>query len=139
MDARRHPPPRWIAPARLGCALLFLGSGTLHFTRPGPFEHIVPEALPNPELLVAISGVAELAGGVGLLVPQLRRPAAIGLVALLVAVFPANANMALNAEELAPGIPQWLLWARLPLQPLLMWLVLRVSRPEDTYGREPAH
>ena len=128
MDDLRQQLPRWIAPARVGCALLFLGSGTLHFTRPRPFVRIVPEALPNPELLVAISGVAELAGGAGLLIPQLRRPAAFGLVALLVGVFPANVNMALNAEELAPGMSPWLLWARLPLQGLLIWLVLRVSR-----------
>lgn len=128
MDDPRQPTPRWIAPARAACALLFLTSGTLHFLRPKPFTSIVPDALPNPELLVAISGVAELAGGAALLTPQLRRPAAFGLVALLVAVFPANVNMALNPDELAPGIPPWLLWARLPLQPLLIWLVLRVSR-----------
>lgn len=128
VDTTRTSTPRWIAPARTACALLFLGSGTLHFTHPRPFARIVPDALPNPELLVAISGVAELAGGAALLTPQLRRPAALGLAALLVAVFPANVNMALHPDELAPGIPRWLLWARLPLQPLLIWLVLRVSR-----------
>ncbi len=123
----RQPNAWWLSPARIACSLLFLGSGTLHFVRPGPFTAIVPDALPNPELLVALSGVAELAGAVGLLTPPLRRPAAFGLAALLVAVFPANVNMAVNANELAPGIPPWLLWARLPLQPLLIWLVLRVS------------
>ncbi|MCW2922194.1 MAG: hypothetical protein JWL76_2068 [Thermoleophilia bacterium] len=128
MEDVRQSQPSWLAPARIACSLLFLGSGTLHFTRPRPFTRIVPDALPNPELLVALSGVAELAGGAALFVPQLRRPAAFGLAVLLVAVFPANVNMAVNSTELAPGIPPWLLWARLPLQPLLIWLVLRASR-----------
>ncbi len=107
--------------------MLFIVSGTLHFLRPASFIRIVPDALPNPELLVALSGAAEIAGGAALLVPRLRQSAAYGLVALLVAVFPANVNMAIN-PELAPGTSPWLLWARLPLQPLLIWLVLRVAR-----------
>ena len=114
--------------ARLGVAAFFLTTGTLHFTHAGSFERIVPEALPAAGALVAISGVAELAGGIGLLVPSLRRPASIGLVALLAAVLPANVNMAVEHERLAPGVPVWLLWARIPLQLALAWVVLRVGR-----------
>jgi uncharacterized membrane protein len=114
--------------SRIGVAALFLAAGTLHFTHAESFERIVPDALPAAGALVAISGVAEIAGGVGLLVPKLRRPAAIGLVALLAAVLPANVNMAIDHERLAPGVPVALLWARIPLQLVLAWLVLRVGR-----------
>ncbi|MBC7460455.1 MAG: DoxX family protein [Thermoleophilia bacterium] len=106
-------------------ALLFIGAGSMHFLRPHGFVHIVPEQLPRPELLVSVSGVAEVLGGVGLLVPPVRRAAGIGLIALLVAVFPANVNMALHADRLGAGLPEWALWLRLPLQPALIaavWL-----------------
>ena len=93
--------------------------------------------LPNPGALVAISGVAEVLGGVGLLVPRLRRPAMWGLLALLLAVFPANVNMALNREELAPSVPEWTLWARLPLQAVLAWLVWTAGRERRADNRAP--
>ena len=120
--ARRDSPAR-----RWGCgalALLFVGAGVLHFVRPEIFERIVPPALPAPRLLVLLSGVAEVAGGLGLLLPATRRWSAWGLLALLVAVFPANVYMVGLAAAL--HIPAWVLWARLPGQPLLMWLVWRV-------------
>ena len=84
----------------------------------------MPPALPAPRLLVLLSGVAEVAGGLGLLLPATRRWAAWGLLVLLVAVFPANVHMLRLASAL--HIPAWVLWARLPLQPLLMWAVWRV-------------
>ncbi len=83
----------------------------------------MPPALPAPRLLVLLSGAAEVAGGLGLLLPATRWLAAWGLLALLLAVFPANAYMLQLHEQL--HIPQWALWARLPLQPLLMWAVWR--------------
>ena len=101
----------------------FLTSGILHFAKPKPFVAIVPDGFPDPALLVAISGAAEIAGAVGLLLPQTRRAAAWGLGALLVAVFPANVNMAVHAERFASFAPGWALWARLPLQPVLIALV----------------
>ena len=101
-------------------AVLFVGAGVMHFVRPRGFVEIVPPALPQPEALVAISGVAEILGGLGLLFRRTRRAAAWGLLALLVAVFPANAYMAVAAERFAHLAPAWALWARLPLQPLLM-------------------
>jgi uncharacterized membrane protein len=107
--------------SRLALAALFIGAGAMHFINPGPFVAIVPPFLPAPRLLVFVSGVAEIAGGVGLLWPRTRKLAALGLIALLVAVFPANIYGAVHGMQFrgAP-VPTWLLWARLPLQPLLI-------------------
>ncbi len=107
---------------------VFISAGTLHFVRPQLFDAIVPPGLPLPaRSATLISGAAELAGGVGLLLPATRSAASWGLAALLVAVFPANIYMAQHAEKFAPT-PAWALWARLPLQPLLIWLVWRAGR-----------
>jgi uncharacterized membrane protein len=95
-------------------------AGVRHFTNPAPFVQIVPRGWPAPEALVAISGAAEIAGGIGLLVPAVRRPAAWGLIALFVAVFPANVNMAVHHTRLGMGFKPWMLWARLPLQLVLI-------------------
>jgi len=114
---------RWL---RYGLALLFVGAGLLHFIHPETFERIVPPVLPAPRLLVLLSGAAEVAGGLGLLLPTTRRWAGWGLLALLVAVFPANVYMVGLADTL--HIPAWVLWARLPLQPLLMWAVWRAAQ-----------
>ncbi len=95
-------------------------AGVRHFTNPAPFIQIVPRGWPAPDALVAISGAAEVAGGVGLLVPAVRRPAAWGLIALFAAVFPANINMALHPTSLGMGFKPWMLWARLPLQLVLI-------------------
>ncbi len=106
--------------ARLAASALFLGSGTLHFVKPEMFAKIVPPALPNAGALVAVSGAAEIAGALGLWVPATRRFSAFGLVALLVAVFPANVYMALAHERFARIAPAWLLYMRLPLQAVLI-------------------
>lgn len=110
----------------------------LHLVWPAPFVRTVPAWLPawlpGPAWLVAASGVALLAGAVGLRVPATRRAAAWGLVALLAAVLPANVEMLRAAA--ARGAPPLLLalfWARLPLQPLLAWWVWR-----DAHPRAPA-
>lgn len=113
---------------RAALAALFVGAGVLHFVETARYVVIVPDFLPAPRLLVHVSGAAEIAGGIGLLVPAVRRAAAIGLVLLLAAVFPANVAMALDPASSPVDVPAWLLWARLPLQPLLMWLVWRAAR-----------
>jgi uncharacterized membrane protein len=110
--------------SRYGLAALFLCSGTLHFVAPGVFVRIVPPILPWPGALVAISGAAEIAGAVGLLTVRWRRLAACGLTALLIAVFPANVYMAMQRMM----FPEWVLWARLPLQFLLIWWVWVTGR-----------
>jgi uncharacterized membrane protein len=107
-------------------AALFVGAGLLHFLHPETYLRIMPPALPAPRLLVLLSGIAEVAGGLGLLLPATRRGAVWGLLALLLAVFPANIYMLQIHEQL--HIPGWVAWARLPLQPLLMWGVWRLGR-----------
>jgi uncharacterized membrane protein len=83
------------------------------------FISIVPSYLPDPPLLVMVSGVAEILGGLGLLARKTRRTAAWGLILLLICVFPANVNMALHPGAYAP----LLLWLRLPLQGILIALL----------------
>ena len=97
--------------------LFFIWVGIQHFVDPEPFVGIVPPYLPWALELVYISGVFEILGGLGILIPQTRRFAAWGLVALLVAVFPANIHMLVN-EVYFGDMPHetWLLWARLPFQ-----------------------
>jgi uncharacterized membrane protein len=114
--------------------LLSLGMvaiGLLHFLRPEPFVRIVPGVLPAPLLLVYVSGFFEIAGGLGLLLERTRRSAAWGLVALYVAVFPANINMAVREIQLSEGgnIPIWAMWARLPLQALFIAAAYWFTRP----------
>ncbi len=109
-------------------AAAFVGAGVLHFVKPRMFEAIVPPSLPSPRLLVYLSGVAEILGGVGLLIPGLREWAGWGLAALLVAVFPANLYMAQRSDRFARLAPRWLLLARLPLQAVLIAWVLWAAR-----------
>ena len=113
-------------------AAIFVGSGMLHLLRPGAFVGMVPHRLPAPPLLVIVSGVCELAGGAGVLLPATRVAAGWGLMALLVAVLPANVQMLLDAR--ATGASPWwqlALVMRLPLQLVLIWWVHRaaVRRP----------
>ena len=115
-------------------AVLMIGIGILHFTVPAPFVSIVPAWLPAPLALVVVSGFFEVLGGVGLLVRRARRAASFGLVALYVAVFPANINMAIH-PELGHGIPVWSLWARLPLQVVLIAWALWVGRDDLDLSR----
>ena len=106
----------------------FLLAGLMHFLRPRPYVAIVPEALPRKREIVFASGVAELAGGAGVLVPRTRRLAGWWLIATLLAIFPANVNMAVNAERYRV-VPEPLLWLRLPLQgALIAWVWRAVLR-----------
>jgi len=114
--------------SRTALAALFVGAGVNHFAMPGPYEAIVPPLLAEQaRRVVVISGVAEIAGGVGVLLPRTRRLSGLALVALLAAIFPANLYMARTPERFRK-IPSWALLARLPLQPLMMWWVLRATR-----------
>jgi uncharacterized membrane protein len=96
-------------------------AGSLHFLYPRAYARIVPASLPAPLTLVYVSGVAEILGGLGLLFPPTRALAAWGLVLLFIAIFPANVNMAVHRIGFTrTPPPAWLLWARLPLQAVLI-------------------
>ncbi len=127
-----HAPSKLRAIARsiLGAAMIAIGA--LHFAAPGPFVRIMPAWLPAHLALVYVSGAAEVAGGAGLFVKRWRRAAGLGLVALYLAVFPANINMAMHRLSLneGPPPPDWALWARLPLQALLIAWAYWASRDE---------
>ncbi|MBA3939165.1 MAG: DoxX family protein [Planctomycetes bacterium] len=119
----RHviPALRWLL------VVFFVVAGTLHFSYPEVYLAIMPPYLPWPAALVAISGVAEILGGLGVALPATRRFAGWGLIALLVAVLPANITMATTGAH-PPGImfSPLVLWLRLPFQLVLMawvWLV----------------
>ncbi len=102
---------------------LFIVAGAIHFKNPQMYERIMPPYLPAHAQLVALSGAFEILGGIGAAIPQTRKAAGIGLIALLIAVFPANLYMATDAEKFASFAPAWVLWARLPLQLfLVLWV-----------------
>ena len=98
----------------------FLVAGLLHFLRAKPYVAIVPDGLPRKREIVFVSGVAELAGAAGVMMPGTRRLAGWWLIATLLAIFPANVNMAVNADRYR-AVPEPLLWARLPLQGCLLY------------------
>jgi uncharacterized membrane protein len=110
-------------------AMFYIGAGAAHFLRPELYLQIMPPYLPWHVPLVMISGFFEILGGIGLLVPQVRRPAAWGLVALLIAVFPANIYMATNPIETGmDSMSAVIRWGRLPLQVVLVWWLLWCTR-----------
>lgn len=109
-------------------AAFFIGAGVNHFAKPKPYEKIVPPSLQGEaRRVVQLSGVAEIAGGLGVLLPWTRRLSGVGLVALLAAVFPSNLYMASRPERFRP-LPRWALYGRLPLQPLMMLWAWRATR-----------
>jgi len=114
-------------------ATFFIAAGANHFRDPAFYLPTIPSWLPWHQELVDLSGVAEIVGGIGALLPTTRRAAGWGLIALLVAVFPANVNTALNHAQ-SPDRPlvDWLPWLRLPVQALLIawvwWTLLAGPR-----------
>mgnify|MGYP007046917504 CR=1 FL=1 len=112
--------------------LSMMAVGALHFAHPEPFMVIVPPPLP-PRATVYLSGVFEVLGGLGVLIPVTRRAAAWGLIALYLAVFPANIYMAINGIQLDPAnpMPEWAGWARLPFQALFIAWAWWYTRRDD--------
>jgi uncharacterized membrane protein len=107
--------------------LFYVVAGINHFRSPLTYLAVMPPYIPWPLVMIYISGVAEILGGIGVLVPdgfvfaRTRAFAAWGLVALLIAVSPVHINMCLHPEQF-PGVPLWAIWLRLPLQlPLIAW------------------
>lgn len=114
---------------------LYVVAGTMHFVAPKVYAQIVPPAIPRPLDLVYLSGIAEIVLGIGVTIPRTRRVSAWGLVALLVAVFPANVYMATH-DVVIEGVPEWArepsdaaTWARLPLQGVLVLWAWWYTRP----------
>ncbi|MCA1707703.1 MAG: DoxX family membrane protein [Actinobacteria bacterium] len=115
-------------------------AGINHFVMPGTYERIIPAGLPAPRMLVYVSGVVEIVGALGTMHPRTRRRAGWLLVATLVAVFPANVYMALNADDF-PGVPggQAALIVRLPLQVLFIyWVWVATMGPGEVEPPEAA-
>lgn len=110
-------------------ALFFMTGGVAHFVSADFFMKAMPDYLGYHKELVIISGVFEILGAIGILIPQTRLLAGYGLLALIIAVYPANINMALHPENY-PDIPVLLLYLRLPLQLLMFWFVWWAIAPE---------
>jgi uncharacterized membrane protein len=109
-------------------AAFFIGAGVNHFVSPRFYEAIVPPSLQGEaKRVVQVSGVAEIIGGVGVLIPLTRRLSGVGLVALLAAVFPANLYMAREPERFKK-VPRPALYVRLLLQPLMMLWAWKATR-----------
>jgi uncharacterized membrane protein len=119
----RRPPP-----LRLALAGFWIFAGAMHFVIPRQYQSIVPPYLADWRSgLVVASGLAEIAGGLAVLPQSTRRGARWWLLATLVAVFPANIHMAVNAQDFN-DIPEPLLWARLPFQGVFAWFIWRGTR-----------
>jgi uncharacterized membrane protein len=114
-------------------ALFFISGAIGHFAFGSFFARIMPAYLPWHLELVYISGLFELLGAIGILFQRTRLLAAYGLMALCVAVFPANLNMALH-PELSPELPVEFLYGRLPFQPVFIWFIWRAVSEERKQG-----
>ena len=124
----------------LGLAVVFLwfmGGGISHFTNPDLFVSIMPPYVGYHLEIVYISGVFEILGAIGLMIPQLRQWAGNGLLLLVVCVTPANVHMWMN-PELFPDVPEAFLFIRLVVQLLLLlciwWSTRMPLRPLETAG-----
>ena len=117
--------------AKVIFALFFIAAGVNHFINPPFYLKIMPPYLPWHYEFVILSGIAEVVLGIALLVPKASRLAAWGIIALLIAVFPANLHMTMH-PELYPEIPVIALWIRLPIQGLLiLWAFWYTRGPSD--------
>jgi uncharacterized membrane protein len=118
---------RWVL------ALVMIGAGVMHFVRPAFYVALIPPSWPLRLAAVYISGAAEIALGAGLLIPRWRRWAAWGIIALLVAVFPANIYHAASGGLTHPDLPAFMAnataaWLRLPVQFVLLAWAWRLTR-----------
>ena len=107
--------------------LFFVLAGMNHFRALPAYAAMVPSWLPFPYVLCVVSGVCEIMGGVGIMLPEFRRPAGWGLVALLVAVFPANLHSAIIGHIDGFSYTPEMLWIRLPFQAVLVAWVAWVA------------
>jgi uncharacterized membrane protein len=126
----------WTAATHVGLAAMFCLTAAAHFNSMRPdLVRMVPAVVPNPELMVTFTGLCEIFGGVGLLLPPTRRVAAAALIALLLAVLPANIHAAQDGLTLR-GVPATPLVPRIALQTvfivLIWWCGLRDGNTQST-------
>lgn len=134
-----RPRGRGRAVARGLLAAAYGLAGVAHLTRPGGFVAITPLWVPAPETVIALTGMAEIAGAIGLMIPPLRRAAGMGLALYALCVWPANFNHALN--DIALGgvrLNWWYHGPRLALQPVIIWWALWASGVTDWPFRRSA-
>lgn len=110
---------------RLVLAAFYLSAGILHLKSPQGFISIVPSFVPWPAEIVWLTGLAEIAGAIGLMIPRLQKAAGIGLALYAICVFPANINHAINQIDVG-ALPNswWYHGPRFMLQPILIWWAL---------------
>jgi len=101
-------------------AFLYIIAGINHFRKPGMYIRIIPPFFKNPKLINTLSGIAEMLLGILLMFPFSKRFAAWGIIALLIAIFPANLFM-FQDKKASFGLPKWILFVRLPLQIVLIY------------------
>jgi uncharacterized membrane protein len=125
---------------RLLLALFMVFAGAMHFVNPEAYIKIMPPFIPFHEAMVFISGLFEIIGGIGLLFKKTQRIAAWGLVAIFIAVFPANIHMAVNNISIGeiPSNPV-LLWLRLPVQIIFITWAWWFTRPDHLLKGKTLH
>ena len=134
---RKGPFQTFWKAARVGTIIMFLQAGVLHLINPQAFVYMIEDMLPYPKAMVLISGITEIVFALGLLWKKTRRPAALLLMIQLLAMFPANINVAVNGLPAPGDLPseQWYIWSRLLFQPLYIYWVYRSSWLQ--YSRKP--
>ena len=116
-------------------AVFFILAGVTHFLTPAVYLGMMPPWLPAPELMNQVAGLAEILGGVGLLLPAVRRAAGWGLIALLIAIFPANLHVAMQGHMPGTDFSATVLWLRLPFQAVFIALVWWVALKRESARR----
>ena len=116
---------------RWALIIIYLTAGMLHIAYPQPFMRIVPEWMPMHYLTVVLTGVAEIAGAIGLISPRFRRAAGIGLALYALCVWPANIKHAIDDLGSGTGLSIWYHAPRQLLQPIIIWWALWVGRATD--------
>lgn len=128
LNAMQLPAGWWKKLVLFGLAAFFINVGVDHFVNPDFYLNIMPSSFPLHAEAVYISGFFEVVGGISLLIPRLRKIAGWGLVALLIAVYPANIYMAITPQAF-PDIPVTLLYVRLAFQFVFFYWAYSVTRP----------
>jgi uncharacterized membrane protein len=122
----------WRKTFRISLAIFYGGAGILHLASPAGFLAITPDWVPFPEAVVALTGLAEIAGAVGLMIPRFRKAAGVGLALYALCVWPANFNHAINDSTIGEAnLSWWYHGPRLALQPVIIWLALWVGGVTD--------